>query len=104
MGKNKRRGQKGQMSIFFLAFVAFFWALWPCRTATELTVNVSRNKTNPEIGKIRQSITGNSSTETVTIEFKEVDPSLYVCPVTMGITMFSVGVSTWLIFRRIQQM
>ena len=60
------------MSIFFLAFVAFFWALWPCRTATELTVNVSRNKTNPEIGKIRQSITGNSSTETVTIEFKEV--------------------------------
>ena len=70
---NKRRGfKKGQMSIFFLAFVAFFWALWPCRTATELTVNVSRNKTNPEIGKIRQSITGNSSTETVTIEFKEV--------------------------------
>lgn len=64
------------MSIFFLAFVAFFWALWPCRTATELTVNVSRNKTNPEIGKIRQSITGNSSTETVTIEFKEADGTL----------------------------
>ena len=68
----QKKGKKGQMSIFFLAFVAFFWALWPCRTATELTVNVSRNKTNPEIGKIRQSITGNSSTETVTIEFKEV--------------------------------
>ena len=60
------------MSNYFLAFLAFFWALWPCRTNSELIVNVSRNKTHPDVGVVRQTITGNSSTEIVAIEFKEV--------------------------------
>ena len=56
----------------FWAFVVFSWVLWPCRTNSELTVNVSRNKTHPNIGVVKEIITGNASTDTVTIEFNEV--------------------------------
>ncbi len=55
-------------------FFLFFWSCWPCRT--ELIVNVSRNKTHPEAGALKQIISGNASTELVTIEFQEVDGTL----------------------------
>lgn len=75
--KHTQRTGTEEMTFSFLAlFLAFFWALWPCRTASELIVNVSRNKTHPDIGVTRQSITGNASTETVTLEFKEVRKSV----------------------------
>ena len=53
-------------------FLVFSWVLWPCRTNSELTVNVSRNKTHPNIGVVKEIITGNASTDTVSIEFNEV--------------------------------
>ena len=60
------------MKSFSFAFVAFLWALWPPHSLSELIVNVSRNKTHPNDGIVRQIITGNSSTDTVTIEYNEV--------------------------------
>ena len=55
-----------------LAFVAFLWALWPLHSSSELIVNVSKNKTHPYDGIVRQIISGNSSTDTVTIEYNLV--------------------------------
>ena len=58
--------------MYSFVLLAFFWALWPSRTHCQLIVNVGRNKTHPDIGVVRQTIVGNSSTDTVNIEFKEV--------------------------------
>ena len=66
-----------------LAFVAFLWALWPLHSSSELIVNVSKNKTHPYDGIVRQIISGNSSTDTVTIEYNLVSnsniKSIYGC-------------------------
>lgn len=59
-----------------LAFVAFLWALWPLHSSSELIVNVSKNKTHPYDGIVRQIISGNSSTDTVTIEYNLADGTL----------------------------
>ena len=61
------------MKTYAWAFVAFLWALWPPYSLSELIVNVSRNRTHPFDGTVRQIITGNSSTELVSLEYKEVN-------------------------------
>ena len=66
------------MKTFAWAFVAFLWALWPPFGLCELIVNVSRNRTHPLDGIVRQVITGNSSTELVTVEYKEVKAKRYI--------------------------
>ena len=55
------------------AFAAFLMAFWPLQgTFSELTVFVSRNRTHPESGVVKQFMHGNSSTETVIVEYQEV--------------------------------
>jgi len=64
------------MKTYAWAFVAFLWALWPPYSLSELIVNVSRNRTHPFDGTVRQIITGNSSTELVSLEYKESDGTI----------------------------
>jgi len=69
---NNQKTVTNNMKTFAWAFVTFLWALWPPFSLCELIVNVSRNRTHPLDGIVRQVITGNSSTELVTVEYKEV--------------------------------
>lgn len=55
---------------------SILWFLLVANVKSELIVNVGRNRTFPEAGVVRQVVNGNSSTDTVLVEYEEADGTL----------------------------